>query len=104
MIRHLWPLLAGFGLWVVAFVVLYGLQYLGCRFGWDPAAHRLALVGGYAVALLALAGTLVFQLYGARRRKVRSMLADRVGPGTTMAALAATAVTFGPTLAVSICT
>lgn len=28
-------LVAGFLLWSSAFVVLYGLQGLGCRLGWD---------------------------------------------------------------------
>ena len=31
-------LVAGFLLWSSAFVVLYGLQGLGCRLGWDEAA------------------------------------------------------------------
>jgi hypothetical protein len=68
MIRHLWPLLAGFTLWALAFILLYALQYLGCYFGWAPAAHRTALVVGYVMSIAALAGALLVQLALLRRR------------------------------------
>ncbi|MFP9136419.1 hypothetical protein ACLI1C_04475 [Devosia sp. XGJD_8] len=103
MIRHLWPLLAGFTLWALAFILLYAMQYLGCYFGWAPAAHRTALVVGYVMSLAALAGALLVQLALLRRRGAAATSFDRIGIGATIAALAATAVTFGPTLLASAC-
>lgn len=103
MIRRLWPLLAGFTLWALAFVLLYALQYLGCYFGWTPVAHRTALVVSYAIALAVLAGALLVQIALLRRRGSAATSLDRVGIGATIAALAATAVTFSPTLLASAC-
>ena len=103
MIPPLWTLLAGFVLWSVAFVGLYGLQYLGCHFAWDPAAHRIALIAAYAAFVAALAALLFLQLALLRRRGPTAPRLDRIGLGATAVALFATLITFAPTVFVSAC-
>lgn len=58
-------LVAGFGAWAVAFAVMYGMQGLGCRLGWQHVtvfgaltAQRLVLVGLFL--LLAAVGAVVY--------------------------------------------
>src|SRR5690606_38733908 len=51
--RALLLLVAGFTVWSVAFVVLYGMQALGCAFGWGDW-HRPMLIGAYLLSLLPL--------------------------------------------------
>ena len=46
-------LVAGFTAWSIAFVLLYGLQALGCAYGWPY--HRAILIGAYAACLVPLA-------------------------------------------------
>jgi hypothetical protein len=101
MIARLWPLLAGFTLWALALVALYGLQLLGCRFGWPPEAHRVALVAAYAVSLGLMAILLATQIALGRRQGSGPM--KRIGIGTTLAALFAAAITLSPTLMASAC-
>lgn len=48
----------GFLVWASAFVVLYALLSLGCRFGWD----RIDLAGGLTVQHLQLAVALFLHL------------------------------------------
>ena len=103
MIRRLWPLLVGFALWGVAFNALYALQFLGCHFDWAPAAHRIALIAGYAVSVALLGGTLALQFAIIRKRAVAVTLMDQIGLGATTSALAATALNFAPTLLASAC-
>jgi hypothetical protein len=50
--RALILLIAGFTAWSVAFVVLYGLQALGCAYGWPY--HRAVLIGAYGISLVPL--------------------------------------------------
>lgn len=103
MIPKLWPLCIGFGLWAVAFVGLYALQYLGCHLGWDPVVHRSALLLAYAVSLVIMAATLAFQIVRLRKMGEGANSLERIGTGATIAALAATAITFAPTLIASAC-
>ena len=70
--RHAGLLLAGFGLWALAFVHLYGTQALGCKIGWNEIAllgvltlHRALLVALFAAYL---AGQIA--LYLAMRRRI----------------------------------
>jgi NO-binding membrane sensor protein with MHYT domain len=98
----LWPILTGFSLWALAFIGLYALQYLGCYLGWDPALHRLALIAGYILAILLLLGELAIRLRLMRQGNSRATL-DRIGLGTSIAALLATAITLAPALFVSAC-
>lgn len=51
--RALLLLVAGFTVWSVAFVMLYGMQALGCAFGWGDW-HRPMLIGAYLLSLLPL--------------------------------------------------
>ena len=103
MIPKLWPLCIGFGLWAVAFIGLYALQYLGCHVGWDPALHRTALLLAYAAFLAIISATLAFQIARLRKNGTATPPLDRMGAGATIAALAATAITFAPTLIASAC-
>jgi hypothetical protein len=50
--RALILLVAGFTAWSVAFVVLYGLQALGCAYGWPY--HRAILISAYGISLVPL--------------------------------------------------
>ena len=102
MTRTLWPILPGFTLWSLAFVVLYALQYLGCYFGWDPALHRTVLIGASIVSIALLAACLVFQLKAIRHDRAPTAI-DRIGVGATIAALGATVVTLAPVTFVSMC-
>ena len=51
--RALILLVAGFTAWSAAFVAIYGLQALGCAYGWPN--HRAILIGAYLLSLLPLA-------------------------------------------------
>ena len=102
MTRTLWPVLTGFVIWSLAFVGLYTLQALGCHLGWDTALHRAVLIGAYGVSLAVLAGLLTIQAITLRQRKLATTI-ERIGIGTTIAALAATAIIFAPTLMISAC-
>jgi len=101
MIRHLWPIGIGFSLWALAFVVLYGLQHLGCRMDWDMGKHRSALVAAYGVATAALILALLLQIKMARRQQATAL--DKVGLAATATALAAAVVIFSPVLVASMC-
>ena len=46
-------LVAGFTVWSVGFVALYGLQALGCAYGWPT--HRAVLILAYGILLAVLA-------------------------------------------------
>ena len=100
MTKRLWPLLAGFSLWALAFIALYGLQYLGCRFGWPPGEHRTVLVVAYGVSLALLVICLSMQMRALHKPPAPI---ERIGVGTTIAALAATAITLGPVAFASLC-
>ncbi|SFZ86287.1 hypothetical protein SAMN02983003_3467 [Devosia enhydra] len=106
----LMPLIAGFVLWSLGFVALYGLNAVGCAMGWhllgsEPLTlQRLMLV-------LVLAATLagVGALTLAQRREVgrqtqgREGLILRAGYWASLAALGATLFTFAPVFALSTC-
>ena len=47
-------LLAGFTVWSGGFVLLYGLQALGCAYDW--AYHRIILIAAYILVLVPLCG------------------------------------------------
>ena len=102
MTRTLWPVLTGFVIWSLAFVGLYTLQALGCHLGWDTALHRAVLIGAYGLSLAVLVALLTVQLVTLRQRELATAI-ERIGIGTTIAALAATAIIFAPTLMISAC-
>jgi hypothetical protein len=95
---------SGFALWAGAFVVLYGVQALGCRLAWNAVyvigpltLQRLVQVLLYLGALAALA-----TLYAVLRRQMveradgrSTHFLHRVSAHSGLAALVATAVCFG---------
>lgn len=97
MIRNLWPLLVGLAIWAAAFLGLYSIQALGCVWVWPAFWHRTILVAIALGSVLALTGTLFWQLNGS------SQSLRTIGVRLTAAAIAASVVTFMPTLFVSLC-
>ena len=89
-------LVAGFTVWSVGFVVLYGLQALGCAYGWSN--HRLWLILAYLTTLVPLAW-LVWRPLDADRNSTLSVAAL----WANRAALGAGILTFLPVTFVSIC-
>lgn len=100
-------LLAGFGLWALAFVHLYGMQALGCRLGWNEVGlvgalslHRLVLV---ALFVAYLAGQ--FALYLAMRRRLTAAtgFTYRIATDLAFAAFGASIFCFSGVLWLSPC-
>lgn len=98
--RHLLMILAGFALWALAFVLLYGTQATGCKAGW-----HLVEIGPASLLRLVLA--LLFLLHlGAMLVLVRSLrrqvvplagpvrFLNRVALFSAWAAIASTLFTF----------
>ncbi|KKB83699.1 hypothetical protein VW29_13460 [Devosia limi DSM 17137] len=100
MIGKLWPLLIGFCIWAAAFVGLYGLQALGCVWGWPEALHRGVLVG---VCVFTLAVLLVLLRWQFRAYTANPVAIDRAGLWLTVAAILASVVIFVPSLFLSLC-
>jgi hypothetical protein len=98
MTRGLFPLLAGFTLWTLAFVFLYTLQALGCVWGWPDSIHRASLVGMWVVTLGGLGLFWFFQ----SRRADRNVI-ERAGLVATVAAIGATIVTYFPVTFATLC-
>lgn len=102
---------AGFVIWSAAFVIIYGLHGIGCAYGWDAVAvgatslHRVVQV---AVWLLFLPPLLILALRLRRRRLQLESGGSRrwmalLGETTAWAGLAATIITFAPTVTTSVC-
>ena len=101
--RHLWWLAAGFTIWCSALVTLYAIHGFGCAFAWSAGSLRPWL----AVALLVHLVVLGWMWYISR------VASAGFGPtgvffywavtGTLIAALVATAITFGPPLLLATC-
>lgn len=106
--RRLLLILAGFTIWALAFVALYGVNAIGCRFDWPASLQRSLLLGLLALHLLALA---MLSAWTARRwRHARqagtetvSRLIEYLGFGTALAASGATVFVLAPTVALSLC-
>ncbi|UEM22884.1 hypothetical protein JL100_009110 [Skermanella mucosa] len=87
-------LVTGFLLWSSAFVVLYGVQGLGCRLGWDDVGlgpvslNRGALLAVWALHVGLIAAMAAIQV---RRRSADRGAADR---GTAFIDRAGLALTF----------
>jgi hypothetical protein len=98
-------LVAGFGLWALAFVTLYGALSVGCAFGWDAVD---ALFGLSPLRLLLVGLTVVFLVAHAvllRRMRAadgRGFVAD-VGLWCAAAAFAASLATYGAVVGLSVC-
>ena len=82
--RETLGLIAGFGLWSLAFVALYGLHGLGCGIGIAPGGLRAALVlllGLFLAGHVVLAAWLMRVIHDRFLRAASLVLA--VGAGAT---------------------
>jgi hypothetical protein len=103
--NRLWWLVAGFGVWCSALVVLYAVHAIGCAFAWPAVALRLILA-------LLLLGHLVVIVW-MWRDQVASSADPGFGPTGTflrtvaiwslIAALVTIVLTLGPALALVTC-
>lgn len=105
-------MVAGFAVWAVGFVLVYGVQSYGCAAAWDTLAlggvtlQRAVVVG---LALATLAGSALVTVLLARRRPAGSADAGpaafvrRTALATAAAATAATFFTFAGVVALSPC-
>lgn len=110
---RLWLVAAGFIAWSAAFVLLYGTQALGCRLGWHEAQaafglslQRVVLIVLFIVLLAgvaALAGWLAAADHRLRDGSEAGAFLARLGRDAGLAALAATAITFGWVFWLSAC-
>jgi len=102
---RLWGLVAGFGVWCSALVVLYAVHAIGCAFAWSAGPLRL----GLAVVLLAhlivigwmwreLAAASPDPSFGHTGTFLHTMVI-----WTVIAAFVATVLTLGPSLLLTIC-
>ena len=103
--RGLLLLAAGFTLWAVAFVVLYAMLSVGCRFGWDGIAlagditlQRAQLVMLF-LAFAAAGAWLAVRL----RVGPRARFLARVAWLAALAASGAIVFSFAPVFALSEC-
>ncbi len=105
--RRLGLLVAGFCIWALAFIALYAVNAIGCRFEWSPAIQRGALLAMLFVHLIVLASLTVWT--AARWRRMResitapAALLEYLGLGTTLAAFGATVFVLAPAAAISLC-
>lgn len=103
--RRLWWLGAGFIVWCSALVVLYALHAIGCTFGWSTGPLRWSL----AIVLLVHLVVIAWLWLHAANAKPDS----EQGPNgaflqglvvwTLIAALAASVITFAPSLLLTTC-
>lgn len=100
--RLILALIAGFSLWAVAFVALYALQALGCRWGWDGGVLRLVLVAAFAVVLVAQ-GWIALRLRAGSAGPEPAPFLLRAGYWGSVAAFVSATLVFGPVLFASAC-
>lgn len=104
--RALLLLAAGFAIWAVAFVALYAMLSVGCRFGWDGIGlfggvtlQRAQLVALFLVHVAAgLALVLVLRREGVERPFLRS-----AAHLAALAALGSTLFSFSAVFVLSSC-
>ena len=101
MIRPLWPLLIGFGIWAVAFIAIYSIQAFGCVWGWDPLWHRIALIGIGGLTLLGLCAVTELQR---RRSAIRGTMIEKTGFVLSVISIPVAILVFAPAAVLSICT
>lgn len=103
--RGLLLLAAGFTLWAVAFVVLYAMLSVGCRFGWDG----IALAGGVTLQRAQLVALFLaflaagVWLAGALRAGAGASFLARAAWLAALAGLGAIAFSFAAVFALSPC-
>jgi magnesium-transporting ATPase (P-type) len=104
------PVIAGFSVWAIGFVLLYGLNAVGCQAGWhqlgsEPfTTQRLMLI----VLLLATLAAIALTALAFRRKTVGASPDEqrfvlRVGWWSSVAAFVASLFTFAPVLVLSTC-
>lgn len=103
--------IAAFTLWAAAFVAIYAILSVGCRFGWEAIAvagplsfQRAVLVALFVLSVIAALA--VIRCSGrrlSRSRAVPRIFLERVGLLAGWAALVSTVVTFGPVFFLSSC-
>jgi hypothetical protein len=103
--RHLWWLLAGFGVWCSALVILYAVHAIGCAFAWPAGALRLALAAVLLVHLIAIGWMWRDHWAASADPSLDSTGAflHTVIVWTLIAALVTIVLTLGPTLALATC-
>ncbi len=105
---QIWLLLAGFVVWTGAFVGLYALQAVGCRFDWGAVAlgptdlHRALLIVGFILTMAAQGGVVV-ALRATMPGPEPSPFMARVGLWASIAALVASCLIYAPVLFASTC-
>lgn len=103
--RLLWWLAVGFTAWCSALIALYAIHSIGCAFAWSAGSLRLWL----AVALFAHLVVLGWIWYGISRVAPdfgfgpTGLFLYSTVTGTLIAALVATAITFGAPLLLATC-
>lgn len=106
LMRGLVPILAGFSAWAVGFVLLYGINALGCAAGWhlmggEPfTLQRLLLM---VLFLATLASIALIWLAFRRSDGAGEGFVKTVARWSTVAAFAASVFTFVPVFALSTC-
>jgi len=100
MIGTLWPLLAGFTIWLSGFAMLYAIQALGCLWFWPEPWHRTLLI---AMAIGIIVALVILLAWQNRNRRSPLQALDTAGLALTALAIAASAITFAPALFSSIC-
>lgn len=103
--RGLLMLGAGFALWAAAFVALYGMLSVGCRFGW----HEIGLAGGISVQRAQLVGIFLAALAAGAALAMRlrapagAPFLDRAAYLAALAALGSSVLSFAAVFALSAC-
>ncbi len=109
MSRHGVMLAAGFVVWASAFVVLYAMLSVGCRFGWHEvpfagmSVQRAQLIAILLVHVAAGAAVVRMLRTGAAGRDDTAIFMRRAGYGAALAALASTLFSFGGVFFLSTC-
>ena len=103
--RRLWWLLAGFGVWCSALVVIYAIHAVGCAFGWPDSPLRIALAVVIVAHVIAigwlwrdLATSDAATAYGETGAFVRT-----IGIWSLIAALATVLLTLAPVILLRTC-
>lgn len=104
--RRLWWLLAGFGVWCSALIVIYALHAIGCAFGWPAGPLRLALavvIVAHVVAIGWLWRTLASTPPPTARSSDTAAFVRTVGIWSLIAALATVVLSLGPVILLKTC-
>lgn len=109
MSRHGVMLTAGFVVWASAFVGLYAMLSVGCRFGWHEVPFAgMSVQRAQLIAILLLhvgAGVAVVRMLGTRAagEGQTAIFMRRAGYAAALAALASTLFSFGGIFFLSTC-